>query len=84
MAIAAEDCDDDDATVTTDGTGAMKVSLSCLAILSGYDDGDGNLDRSGWIGTHEVYDMTTDDGGWTLVIYIPDAGPTTELYRPVV
>lgn len=67
----ADDCDDGDASVTDSGTGANPDCLaqSCKAILDdGYSNGNGlyYIDIGG--SSQAVYcDMTTDNGGWTVI-----------------
>ena len=68
---ASEDCDDNNALITTEGTGANPdcMAASCKAILdAGYSIGDGlyYVDIGG--SSQAVYcDMTTDNGGWTIL-----------------
>ena len=70
---AWEDCDDNDSSVTTDGTGVSSdcAAISCKTILDdGYSTGDGTywIDPDG-SGAFEVYcDMTTDGGGWSILV----------------
>ena len=68
---AVDDCDDGNASITDSGTGANPDCLaqSCKSILDdGYSNGDGPyyIDVGG--ASQLVYcDMTTDNGGWTIL-----------------
>ena len=67
----SSDCDDNDSSAFDDnGSSSLCAGTSCLEILNaGHSSGDGSywVDPDG-SGPWEAYcDMTSDDGGWTLV-----------------
>ena len=81
---AWEDCDDDDASVSNVGSGgsALCAGESCKTILDdGYSTGDGSywIDPAGTGGVEVYCDMTTDGGGWSILV--DNLGfPSTNIY----
>jgi hypothetical protein len=77
------DCDDGAATITDSGTGATSdcPASSCLEILNnGYSNGDGvyYIDFSG-VSTAMYCDMTTNNGGWTVIYAATGANGETPI-----
>ena len=70
---ASHDCDDNDPTVSTEGSGGSEMcpAESCKTILDdGYSTGDGMywIDPSGSDAVDVYCDMTTDGGGWSILV----------------
>ena len=82
--LTADDCDDSDNALTNyDGGSTNCAATSCKEILdNGFSSGDGTYYiTAGTSGAFPVYcDMTTDSGGWTMILMVKDNDINTFKY----
>ncbi|MBM74373.1 MAG: hypothetical protein CMK59_03135, partial [Proteobacteria bacterium] len=81
--LTSDDCDDSDPTSSTEGLSSNCAATSCKSIVdNGNAQGDGTYYIDAGTGSSfPVYcDMSTDGGGWTLILMVKDGDINTFRY----